>query len=142
MNWWRNLQIKQVSDNTNTQTHYEDTHSLLPHLVVSSGKRVQSFLLLLFVVLTHVCLLSQESTTPKQEAWKIGVIAIAFFLILQTLVTVTYILKCKGKRSRFVFGKMNTFITFCHTPVVQSQMLLYMQCVYLCSQLRRPRASV
>ncbi|MCJ8749208.1 hypothetical protein PDJAM_G00173750 [Pangasius djambal] len=40
-----------------------------------------------------------QSTTPKQEAWKIGVIAIAFFLILQTLVTVTYILKCKGKRN-------------------------------------------
>ncbi|XP_026798741.3 ABC transporter F family member 4 isoform X2 [Pangasianodon hypophthalmus] len=40
-----------------------------------------------------------ESTTPKQEAWKIGVIAIAFFLILQTLVTVTYILKCKRKRN-------------------------------------------
>ncbi|GAA6091912.1 ABC transporter F family member 4 isoform X1 [Tachysurus ichikawai] len=39
-----------------------------------------------------------QSTAPKQEAWKIGVIAVAFFLVLQTLVTVTYILKCKQKR--------------------------------------------
>ncbi|XP_046699457.1 uncharacterized protein si:dkeyp-118a3.2 [Silurus meridionalis] len=40
-----------------------------------------------------------QPTTPKQEAWKIGVIAIAFFLVLQSLVTVAYILKCKRKRS-------------------------------------------
>lgn len=66
-----------------------------------------SYLLFLFLsfslILSLSFYLSQESTTPKQEPWKIVVIAVAFFLILQTLVTVTYILKCKRKRNRFVW---------------------------------------
>ncbi|KAL7841510.1 hypothetical protein SRHO_G00252010 [Serrasalmus rhombeus] len=38
-----------------------------------------------------------QSISPGQEVWKIGAIAAAFFLILQTVVTVVYILKCKRK---------------------------------------------
>ncbi|RXN25518.1 putative serine threonine- kinase kinX [Labeo rohita] len=41
-----------------------------------------------------------DSTQTKaigQEAWKIGAIAAAFFLILQTAVTIVYILKCRRK---------------------------------------------
>ncbi|XP_056112735.1 pharyngeal muscle protein 2 [Rhinichthys klamathensis goyatoka] len=41
-----------------------------------------------------------ESTQTKaigQDAWKIGAIAAAFFLILQTAVTIVYILKCRRK---------------------------------------------
>uniref|UniRef100_A0A9J7WWV7 Si:dkeyp-118a3.2 n=1 Tax=Cyprinus carpio carpio TaxID=630221 RepID=A0A9J7WWV7_CYPCA len=41
-----------------------------------------------------------DSTQTKaigQETWKIGAIAAAFFLILQTAVTIVYILKCRRK---------------------------------------------
>ncbi|KAK9980786.1 hypothetical protein ABG768_000373 [Culter alburnus] len=49
-----------------------------------------------------------ESTQTKaigQEAWKIGAIAAAFFLILQTAVTVVYILKCRRKPNSGVAPK-------------------------------------
>ncbi|RXN04701.1 putative serine threonine- kinase kinX [Labeo rohita] len=38
-----------------------------------------------------------ETKAIGQEAWKIGAIAAAFFLILQTAVTIVYILKCRRK---------------------------------------------
>nr|XP_021331951.1 titin isoform X2 [Danio rerio] len=44
-----------------------------------------------------------DSTQTKaigQEAWKIGAIAAAFCLILQTAVTVVYIIKCRRKTNR------------------------------------------
>ncbi|XP_022537764.2 probable serine/threonine-protein kinase kinX isoform X1 [Astyanax mexicanus] len=41
-----------------------------------------------------------DHTRPSSpEVWKIGAIAAAFFLILQTVITVIYILKCKRKTS-------------------------------------------
>ncbi|XP_016299467.1 probable serine/threonine-protein kinase kinX [Sinocyclocheilus anshuiensis] len=40
---------------------------------------------------------STQSKAIGQEAWKIGAIAAAFFLILQTAVTIVYILKCRRK---------------------------------------------
>ncbi|KAK2908729.1 hypothetical protein Q8A67_004566 [Cirrhinus molitorella] len=49
-----------------------------------------------------------DSTQTKaigQEAWKIGAIAAAFFLILQTAVTIVYILKCRRKPNRSVASK-------------------------------------
>ncbi|KAF4118885.1 hypothetical protein G5714_000936 [Onychostoma macrolepis] len=49
-----------------------------------------------------------DSTQTKaigQEAWKIGAIAAAFFLILQTAVTIVYILKCRRKPNSSVASK-------------------------------------
>ncbi|XP_056316616.1 fibrous sheath CABYR-binding protein isoform X2 [Danio aesculapii] len=49
-----------------------------------------------------------DSTQTKaigQEAWKIGAIAAAFCLILQTAVTVVYIIKCRRKTSSSVAPK-------------------------------------
>ncbi|XP_052402113.1 golgin subfamily A member 6-like protein 6 isoform X2 [Carassius gibelio] len=40
---------------------------------------------------------STQTKATGQEAWKIGAIAAAFFLILQTAVTIVYILKCRRK---------------------------------------------
>ncbi|XP_048114000.1 uncharacterized abhydrolase domain-containing protein DDB_G0269086 [Alosa alosa] len=41
----------------------------------------------------------KEDTSLGYEAWKIGAIAAAFFLVLQTVVTIVYILKCKKRTS-------------------------------------------
>ncbi|KAI2668637.1 hypothetical protein H4Q32_005396 [Labeo rohita] len=49
-----------------------------------------------------------DSTQTKaigQEAWKIGAIAAAFFLILQTAVTIVYILKCRRKPNSSIASK-------------------------------------
>ncbi|XP_051558206.1 uncharacterized protein si:dkeyp-118a3.2 [Myxocyprinus asiaticus] len=43
---------------------------------------------------------STQSKFLGQEAWKIGAIAAAFFLILQTAITIVYILKCRRKTNR------------------------------------------
>ncbi|XP_057186778.1 uncharacterized protein si:dkeyp-118a3.2 [Triplophysa rosa] len=48
---------------------------------------------------------STYSKASGQEAWKIGAIAAAFFLILQTAVTIVYILKCRRKPNSNVTPK-------------------------------------
>ncbi|KAA0722405.1 hypothetical protein E1301_Tti007139 [Triplophysa tibetana] len=49
--------------------------------------------------------LKENSKASGQEAWKIGAIAAAFFLILQTAVTIVYILKCRRKPNSNVTPK-------------------------------------
>ncbi|XP_028834008.1 uncharacterized protein LOC114789094 [Denticeps clupeoides] len=41
-----------------------------------------------------------ENSTGGHDAWKIGAIAAAFFLVLQTVVTIVYILKCRKRPHR------------------------------------------
>ncbi|XP_042616894.1 translation initiation factor IF-2 isoform X2 [Cyprinus carpio] len=48
---------------------------------------------------------STQTKATVQEAWKIGAIAAAFFLILQTAVTIVYILKCRTKPNSSVAPK-------------------------------------
>ncbi|KAK1792583.1 hypothetical protein P4O66_012521 [Electrophorus voltai] len=45
---------------------------------------------------------STQSSASGQEAWKTGVIAAAFFLLLQIVVTAVYILKCKRTPNRLL----------------------------------------
>ncbi|XP_067298605.1 nuclear autoantigenic sperm protein [Pseudorasbora parva] len=49
--------------------------------------------------------MEHETKAMGQDAWKIGAIAAAFFLILQTAVTIVYILKCRRKPSSSVAPK-------------------------------------
>ncbi|XP_059409851.1 uncharacterized protein LOC132143547 isoform X2 [Carassius carassius] len=48
---------------------------------------------------------SKQTKAIGQEAWTIGAIAAAFFLILQTAVTIVYILKCRRKPNSSVASK-------------------------------------
>ncbi|KAI4874499.1 hypothetical protein NFI96_018179 [Prochilodus magdalenae] len=66
-----------------------------------------------------------QPIAPGQEVWKIGAIAAAFFLILQTAVTVVYILKCKRKPNRMWQSVLLCALSsFCDTRPVSHDMYL------------------